>query len=331
MNALSPLGWTYGLVSRARARLYAAGLLPRHRLAGPVFAVGGLSVGGSGKTPAAALLATWLRDSGTPTAILSRGYRGSFRGRALLVADGKAVLADAASAGDEPVLLARLVPGVVVATGRRRDEVGRFVEERFGPRAHVLDDGFQHLRLERDLDVLCLSPGDLGDRPLPAGRLREPLSAAARADAILLDESDASASAVDLLELCLDRCHRVVRRPGGCADLSGAAVPPPARPWLVAGIARPERFRADVERLGLDVKGARFFADHHRFRVEELRGVAEAAAGLGADALLITAKDAVRWPAVDLPLPVRVLGLSLEVESAEELRHQVLARAKGRT
>src|SRR5262249_56083068 len=121
------------------------------------------------------------RDEGLPVAVLSRGYGGRFRGEALVVGDGSTVLASADEAGDEPVMLARALPGVVVAVGRRRHAVGRAVEARFGRRVHVLDDGFQHLRLARDLDLVCLDVHDPADRPLPAGPPRARPAALARA------------------------------------------------------------------------------------------------------------------------------------------------------
>src|SRR5207245_11240387 len=152
------------------------------RLASPVISIGNLAVGGRGKTPLVELAAGWLRDAGRPVAILSRGYGGSFRGEALVVSDGERVLAGAAAAGDEPVMLARALPGVVVAVGRDRGRLGRIVESRFGPRVCLLDDGFQHLRLARDLDVVCVEAEDLADRPLPAGGVgaRAPPPARAR-------------------------------------------------------------------------------------------------------------------------------------------------------
>ena len=167
------LGSLFASAASLRVAAYERGLLRRARLAGPVVSVGNLSVGGSGKTPVVRLVAELLREAGAPVAVLSRGYGGRFRGDALVVGDGRAVTASAEEAGDEPVMLARALPGVVVAVGRRRDVVGRAVEARFGRRVHVLDDGFQHLRLARDLDLVCLDVADLDDRPLPAGRLRE--------------------------------------------------------------------------------------------------------------------------------------------------------------
>lgn len=323
---LAPLGALYGAAARARAAAYDRGWLPRARLAGPVISVGNLGVGGSGKTPVVALVAAMLRDAGRPVAVLSRGYRGSFRGDCLFVADGEGVRAGPEAAGDEPVMLARALPGVVVAVGRRRDRVGRAVEARYGPRIHVLDDGFQHLRLRRDLDLVCLSARDLADRPLPAGRLREPRAALARADLILLDADDTAREA--LAAVHPGRVLRLRRRVLGFFDLDGAERPAPARPFLVSGIARPERFHDDVSSRVGRVSGTAAFADHHAYRGADVAGIESRARAAGADAIVTTAKDAVRLPA--LALPVLVLRVAAEVDDGAILRERVLRAAERR-
>lgn len=316
---LAPLGGVYGGVGAVRAGLYARGVLRRHRLSGPVVSVGNLSVGGSGKTPLVALVAGIVRDADLPAAVLSRGYGGSFRGEALMVSDGRSVLAAADQAGDEPVMLARQLPGVVVAVGRRRDRVGRAVEERFGRRVHVLDDGFQHLRLHRDLDLLCVAAGDLQDRPLPAGRLREWPSAARRARALLVE---AAAEPVTRAGGGA-RTFRWRRRVEGFSDRDGRACAAPARPFLLAAIARPERFAVDAG-AGCAPAGSAFFRDHHRFTAADLGEVAARARAAGADAVLTTAKDVERIPGSWAPLPVVVLRIAAEVEEAGEFRQLVL-------
>jgi tetraacyldisaccharide 4'-kinase len=311
---------------------YRRGLLPRARLAGPVVSVGNLGVGGSGKTPVVARVAEILRDAGEPVAVLSRGYGGRFRGEALVVSDGTAVLAGAAEAGDEPVMLARALPGVVVAVGPRRDVVGRAVEARFGRRVHVLDDGFQHLRLERDLDLVCLDVHDLEDRPMPAGRLREQPSALGRADLVLLTRLEAASEAeLRALEERLGpgRALRVARRVAGWRAPDGAPAAPPARAFLLAAIARPERFESDVASVSVTVAGRAFFRDHHRFRPEDIARVAAEARSAGATAVATTAKDAVRLEgAPALGLPVVVLAIAAEIAHEARLRERLLAVAR---
>jgi tetraacyldisaccharide 4'-kinase len=325
------LGRAFGALASMRVGAYRRGLLSRARLAGRVVSVGNLGVGGSGKTPVVARVASILRDAGLPVAILSRGYGGSFRGEALVVSDGATVLAGAAEAGDEPVMLARALPGVVVAVGPRRDVVGRRVEERFGRRVHVLDDGFQHLRLERDLDLLCLDVRDLDDRPIPAGRLRERPSAVARADVVLLTRTEAaSEEELRALEcrLGVERCFRVGRRVAGWTTLDGAPAAAPARAFLLAAIARPERFEADAARCGVAVVGRALFRDHHRFRAGELASVAERARAAGAQAVVTTAKDAVRLESAwGFDPMVVVMSISAEIAEEGRLRARLLSVA----
>jgi tetraacyldisaccharide 4'-kinase len=323
---LAPLGALYGAAAAARAGAYARGWLPRARLGGPVISVGNLSVGGSGKTPVVALIAAMLRDARRPVAVLSRGYGGSFRGDCLVVGDGQVVRAGPEEAGDEPVMLARALPGVVVAVGRRRDRVGRAVEARFGARVHVLDDGFQHLRLGRDLDLVCTSARDLGDRPLPAGRLRESLSALARADLILLEADGAPLAA--LSDAHPGRVLRLRRRVLGFFGLDGAERPAPSRPFLLSGIARPERFHGDVTPRVGHVAGTAVFADHHAYTPADVAGVESRARAAGADAIVTTAKDAVRLPPPSLP--TLVLRIAAEVDDVAPLRERVLRAAERR-
>lgn len=326
-TVLAPAGLLYGALGRVRHTLYARGVFARARLRGPVVSVGNLGLGGSGKTPVVAMIAHMLGEAGEAVAVLSRGYGGSFRGEALVVSDGRDVQASAATAGDEPVMLARGLPGVVVAVGRRRDRVGRMVEEKFGRRVHVLDDGFQHLRLHRDLDVLCVTPADLADRPLPSGRLREFASAAGRAH-VLLVSSDGPAAAPSPERWARERVFGLRRRVRGFFDRAGAARAAPTRPFLLAGIARPERFASDVRRLVPVVAGERFFADHHRFSMDELGLVEAQARASAADVIVTTSKDAERLPPEWGPLPVLVLHIAAEVDDPERFQRLVMAAVR---
>ena len=169
----------YGELLRVRAWAYATGLLPSRRLGRPVISVGNITVGGTGKTPMTALIARYLMGQGKRVAVLSRGYGGTSRGEARIVSDGSKLLLSASEAGDEPYLLAKELPGLMVVIGHDRYEAGRLAERELNPDLFILDDGFQHLRLQRDLNILLLD----GRNPfgngltLPAGLLREPRSA----------------------------------------------------------------------------------------------------------------------------------------------------------
>jgi tetraacyldisaccharide 4'-kinase len=329
------LGALFGRVARARARAYTRGLLPRHRLAGPVASVGNLSVGGNGKTPVVQWLAERLRGGERTVAVLSRGYGGRFRGDALIVGDGRGVHATADQAGDEPVMLARSLPGVVVAVGPRRDVVGREVERRFGPCVHVLDDGFQHLRLHRDLDVVCLDVRDLDDRPLPAGRLREGPEALGRADILLLTRLEAATEEERrALEKRLgpERTFRVSRQTVGWRTLDGREVAPPGRVFLFAGIARPERFETDAASTGTSVVGRELFPDHHRYQARQVERLMVRARDAGAEALATTAKDAVRVEGLvpgEPGLPILVLPLAVSFSNEQRLWEKIVVAVGG--
>jgi len=306
------LGWLFAAVARARFAAYRHGIFRRRALAGPVVSVGNLSVGGSGKTPVVRRIAEMLRQEDHPVAILSRGYGGRFHGDVLVVSDGEDVLAGAAEAGDEPVMLARALPGVVVAVGPHRDVVGRTVEARFGRRVHVLDDGFQHLRLRRDLDIVCLDVRDLDDRPLPAGRLREGPAALERAHIILLTRLEvATEDELHALEARLgpERTFRVSRRVVGWRTLE-----------------------KDAAASGATVAGHSFFPDHHRYHRAEIEAIASRARAAGVQALGTTAKDAVRLGGLEgdtSGLPVLVLHVEAAISDESRFRRQ-LFEAVGR-
>jgi tetraacyldisaccharide 4'-kinase len=188
VNLLSSL---YGAAASWRREWYARDPARVRRLSRPVISVGNLSVGGSGKTPIVAWLARRLLDLGERPAILSRGYgRRDAADGVTVVSDGVEIRAALRAAGDEPLMLARHLPGVPVVVAADRFLAGLLAERELGATLHVLDDGFQHVKLWRDLDLLLVQEADLSDRVLPAGRLREPLRNASRADALLVPAAD---------------------------------------------------------------------------------------------------------------------------------------------
>jgi tetraacyldisaccharide 4'-kinase len=314
---LNGLSSVYGVAAAWRRRWYDGDPARRRRLRRPVVSVGNLSVGGSGKTPIVAHLARLLLERGERPSILSRGYgRHRPQDGVTVVSDGAAVLAGIASAGDEPLMLARALPGVPVLVGASRYLSGRLAEERLGASVHLLDDGFQHLELGRDVDLLVIDEGDLNDQLLPVGRLREPLTAAAKADAALVNSVDDSAAERIGRALGLSTCFRIERRLGVPHRLDGAAVPTTDRVLAVAGIARPERFFADLSSAGWNVVGTIRFPDHHRFTSRDLKRLS--AAARAADAIVMTTeKDAVRLAAEDLgTLAVAAVPLTAGIEPA---------------
>jgi tetraacyldisaccharide 4'-kinase len=275
-----------------------------------VVSVGNLRAGGSGKTPAVAHIARELARRGERPAILSRGYRRPAPAPGVtVVSDDSKVLATFNLAGDEPLMLARALPGVPVLVGADRYQSGRVAEERFGATIHLLDDGFQHLQLARDVNLLLVDVADLEDRVLPAGWLREPLSAAAAADAVLVN-SERPAAVESVARQLGVAAGFAIRR-----TLTGAPLSEPV--VAVAGIARPERFFSDLARAGWKLASTMSFADHHVYDAAEVDRIVAAARNVGAAAVVTTEKDAVRFEAHRFQnMPLMTVPLKVSVEPA---------------
>jgi len=265
----------------------------RRSLDRPVISVGNLSVGGSGKTPIVAALARMLLDMGQRPAILSRGYaRRRATDGVVVVSDGNRVLEPVENSGDEPQMLARALPGVPVLVCADRHLAGRLAEKRFAATVMLLDDGFQHLALGRNVDVLVMPASDLDDAVLPSGRLREPLDAASSADCVLVPGSLEDVSRV---AATFDRMpvFRVTNHFGTVQGLDASA-PSGTRVVAVAGIARPERFFTTLREQGFEIVRELRFPDHHWFSSDDLDRIRTIAKELSADLVVTTEKDAVR-------------------------------------
>jgi tetraacyldisaccharide 4'-kinase len=295
----------------------------------PVVSVGNLSVGGTGKTPIVAHLAQLLLKHGERPSILSRGYgRRKPRDGVTVVSDGSSVLAGVGSAGDEPLMLARALPGVPVLVGASRYLSGWLAEEQLGASVHLLDDGFQHFELDRDVDLLVIDERDLSDRPLPSGRLREPLTMAAKADAALVNAADDTAAERVASGLRLSTWFRVERKLGMPSLIAGPGRPTTDRVLAVAGIACPERFFADLVTAGWNVVGTLRFPDHHPFTNRDVRRLADEASAAGA-IVMTTEKDAVRLAARELgTLAVAAVPLTVSIEPAPLFAAWLLGRLR---
>jgi tetraacyldisaccharide 4'-kinase len=287
----------------------------------PVISVGNLVVGGSGKTPVVAALARLLIEKGERPAILSRGYgRRRREDGVLVVSSPERVLEPAERSGDEPQMLARALPGVPVLVSPNRHLAGTLAERRFGCTVHLLDDGFQHVQLRRDIDLLLMTKGDLDEHVLPSGRLREPLVAARSADAVLVTGTEDDAQEV-AATVGIDVAFRVVPQFGQPraidANGGGAAALPGRRAVAVAGIARPERFFAAARAEGWELLREIPYRDHFWFGARDVERIAAAAVGAGADVILTTEKDAMRLAVVPQAPPVwAYLPMSVTIEPA---------------
>ncbi len=311
-------------------RAYEAGFRARVRLDAHVVSVGNLAVGGSAKTPVAAFLARTLHARGVRVALLARGVGGSRTGQTNVVSDGERILLGAAEAGDEPVLLASSAPGVPVLSGVHRAELGRHAISAFGARVLVLDDGFQHHRLARDLDLVCLDARlGLGNgHILPRGPLREPVSALSRAHALLFTRAspgDPAPPGTARLPANVPR-FRVEVRKLGVRRLAGGAREPieglrGTRVGILAAIARPDRLARELADLGAEVAARRVFRDHHAYDRSDLAALDPALRWL------TTSKDAVKldtaWPEAR---ELWVLEEEVDPASSEALARFVLER-----
>ncbi len=288
----------------------------RRRLSRPVISVGNLSVGGTGKTPLVAAIAAWLVANGEQPAILSRGYARTVTSRdATVVSDGTRIHADVAHAGDEPLMLARAVPGAAVVVCADRHAAGVVAEERLGATIHVLDDGFQHLPLARDLDIVVTAAGTLAtDAVLPKGRLREPVSALSRAQIlVVVGATDVEAEA-EARAYGVPQGVGATRRLGAPVSVHGEA-PTRDRPLVaMAGIGQPAQFVQALTADGWQVLDTCAYPDHHWYTPADLSAVARLVASAGAWGVATTDKDAVRLePLGPLPVPVARWPLTLEL------------------
>jgi len=286
-----------------------------------VISVGNLSMGGSGKTPLVAALARLLRQRGERPVILTRGYgRRDKREGVVVVSDGERVLEPVERSGDEPQLLARALPGVPVLVGADRYLAGVFAARHFAATVSILDDGFQHVQVERDIDLLLVSASDLNDRVAPAGRLREPLEAALLADALLVAGGEDDANRV-AGALGRSTAFRVAARYGSVCRGGRVLSDPPKRVVAFAGIARPERFFDALRALGYEVARELTFADHHWYTARDIGSIQAAARDANAALIITTEKDAVRCG-----LECAVLPMSIDVEPAAEFEQWLMDR-----
>jgi len=314
---LVPFSLLYSLVQTFRAACYLNYFLTINTLPKPVVSVGNITVGGTGKTPVAAWLATELIHKGYRVALLSRGYGGSLEGKCAIVSNGTEILLSATECGDEPYLLAQNVPGLMVVIGADRYAAGKLAMECLNPDMFLLDDGFQHLPLHRDLNILLLdhtSPFGNG-WTLPAGLLREPLPALKRADVIIRTrcEEDDGVSSVAGIPCCNARHELGDAVPlGGGAHISIELLRSKSV-IAFAGIAEPERFFHGLRALGVDLLETVTFPDHVRYDEEQRAVLENMLCADNAEMYLTTEKDGVKLKGLSPELAAKVYQLRLNL------------------
>jgi tetraacyldisaccharide 4'-kinase len=348
VRLLRPLSAIYSLVTRARLTAYRRGWFSVSRLPVPVISVGNLTTGGTGKTPLVEWVCHVLANEGTPAkrvCILTRGYARPDPKSQLVVSDGKQILAEARLSGDEPYLLAKNLLGIAaVICNPDRVAAGKWAMENLRSEVFVLDDGFQHQRLQRDLDIVTVDATNPwgGGRLLPYGRLREPVAGLSRAGCIVITRSDqveeigslkhsirqlategrtrSSAPKISQVPVFSSRMvtEKIRTLDDHIADFDKQA------PFAAfCGIGNPGSFFEHLRREGVTPVLSRSFLDHHHYTPDDLADIEKSAESHGAKALVTTAKDAVKLPPASFRLPCFVLDVQISIDDDTRLREMI--------
>jgi tetraacyldisaccharide 4'-kinase len=328
----------YGAAMRVRAWLYSAGVFESFAIPCRVIAVGNITVGGTGKTPTVCLLARSLHELGFKVAVVTRGYRGTHTRTPLIVSDGTKVCSSCAEAGDEAVMLAAKLPGIPVIACRDRVAAGIYACDMFGSESVLLDDGFQHLRLRRDLDIVLVNAADpFGNGSLlPRGILREPLTALKRAGIIVLTKADSPARADDLAARLRD-IHpdagffsAVYRRARFRTFPEETVVPADElsgkKAAALCSIGDPASFTAMLAQAGMKVSARMMYPDHHAYTADDYTAIRDMASRV--DVIITTEKDIAKLHADMLQLD-NLIAMEIEqvIEPAKQFIDDVIKYA----
>ena len=324
---LPPLSLLYGAVTRTRLSLYRRGTFQTTRLDCPVISIGNITTGGTGKTPLVEYVTRLIASQGKKVCILTRGYGRKDAHLQVIVSDGYDVLASPAEAGDEPYLLATKLAGqAAVISSADRIAAGQEAIKDFGTEVFVLDDGFQHLRLARDLNILCIDATNPwgGGRLLPYGRLRESLDGVTRADCVVLTRCDQ----VESVEALREQVSELTGgRPIFESRMRAVRVSPlkngaetmlvPGRVGAFCAVGNPMSFFDSLRGQGYDLGLERAFMDHHVYSQSEIDWLVQTAKQTDASALITTAKDAVKLRGMTFSMPCYVLEIEIVIDDAD--------------
>ena len=328
---LSLLSWIYGIFADLRNTLYERSVFESTSLGARTISIGNITTGGTGKTPLVAYAAEILTARGEIVCILSRGYGRRNPKKRVLVSDGKQILAEVDAAGDEPLELARKLLGkAMVIADADRAAAGEWAKRKFGVTAFVLDDGFQHRKVKRDLDIVCIDGADPFGRGklLPAGRLRERPENLERADIVALMRSqegvhlellhgDVRRLAPNAAIFEVERSIKSVTALGSSAGAVAFPAKSPPKSFAFCGLGNPGNFLSHLMQEGIGIVGTQAFPDHYKYRQRDIREIEEAATAVGATVLLTTAKDAVKLDGLNFQLPCYVVEVELEISDPE--------------
>lgn len=335
---LFPLSFIYGFIVWLRNLFFDIGLLRSIDVGVPVISIGNITAGGTGKTPIVMNAARIVQDSGKTVAIVSRGYGRATRGT-IVACDGKRILADAVSAGDEPLMIARNLKTAVVIVDEDRVRGAKKAIDGFGAQVIILDDGFQHRYIKRTKDIVLIDAAQLpfDMMMLPAGYRREWIGSLKRANGVVITKAKNSADAENILRD--DRIGFIQKKfsgsfvPSGMRHLFGGVAQTletmkGRSAVAVCGIARPEMFFLELEKCGVSLKAVYSFPDHHAFKISEIESFIRSFHEHNADFILTTEKDGVRlqeFESILNNLPVSALIMDAAIHQQDEWKKYLLS------
>lgn len=344
----APLGFFYGAAVKVRNEFYERGIFRAVSLGAPTISVGNLTVGGTGKTPLVCFVAEVLAAQGETVCILSRGYKRENARERVLVSDGKRILADAGRAGDEPLELARKLLGkAFVVADANRAAAGNWARKKFGVTAFVLDDAFQHRRVKRDLDIVCIDATNaFGNyKLLPQGILRETLKSLERADLTVVTRANlVGKMEIEKLKTEISKFNSnnkifvsenkfsnlielnsfSAALPNAEGNKKNAARRLPATAYLAfCALGNPQNFFAQLRRENFNVAAVETFPDHYFYTQKDIEKLEEKARESGAQKLITTAKDAGKLRDLKFNLPCAVAEIALIFDDEAEFKRQI--------
>ncbi len=341
-----PLSWIYAKIIGARNLLYDRGVFDTFDLGARTISIGNTTAGGTGKTPLVAYVAEILASRGEKVCILTRGYGRKDASSRVLVSDADSVLASPAEAGDEPFELAQKLLGkAIVIADADRVGAGEWAKRRFGVTTFVLDDGFQHRKVKRDVDIVCIDATDPfgGGKILPSGRLREPVTSLSRADIIVITRANLSRNISNLRSeisemntgaaiflaknetqniSVLEEFHAKTRRPQSEENVEDGHIERDVlntrerRAFAFCGIGNPESFFEQLRQEDFSITATRIFRDHHVYTQRDIDIIQKQARERGAEILLTTAKDAVKLRDLKFEIPCFVVEIKIVIDAA---------------
>lgn len=326
----APFGWLYGAGMKIRNSLYAKGIFKSEDLKVPVISVGNITVGGTGKTPLVAHIAEILADKGEKVCVLSRGYKRENESKRVVVSDGENIFATVKEAGDEPFELAKKLLGKsVVIADANRAAAGKWAREKFGITAFVLDDAFQHLKVKRDLNIVCIdATNPFGNgKIIPAGILREPLENLRRADAIVITR----ANLVEAISNLKTRISNVTSAKIFVSKnrISAKCKVQSAKYFgAFCALGNPQNFFAQLKQEGFKIVFTKTFPDHHFYTQKDIEELEKEAGKNGAESFLTTAKDAVKLSDLKFEIPLIIAESEIVFDDETAFRELILSQFK---